>query len=124
MAEFFLLSNKNTTPQGLLTSNTESELTMLSSSVETATSLLTATFEYTGDAFSGKDMFGTCDVYNMSSEILAYDSAETVGSVAYDCGTETVGSVAYASTETVGSVACDCGGGFSGGFGGDCGFVC
>ena len=59
---FFLSNNKNnTTSETSLLSTNESQAT------ETASILAPSCDEASVDAFGGKDMFGTCDMSNMTN---------------------------------------------------------
>ncbi len=97
----------------LLSSDSENS-TLLSNNTENAeASLLSNDTQAGTDAFSGKDIFGTCEFSEANANSLANESSETIGSCA---STETIGSVACAS-EAAGSVASsgsssDCGGSF------------
>lgn len=103
---FVLSNNTNGYNTGL---ESDSETSLLSDTNMNDSSILTATSDYNNscvDAFGGKDLFGTCDISNMSeAAFVAESSAETAGSVACNSA-ETMGSVACGSTETAGSVAC------------------
>lgn len=97
----FILSNNSST--SLLSSNSDSSTSLLSSGTQ-ETSLLTSTnADGCVDAFGGKDIFGTCDLSNISESILtSANNSEAAGSVAYNA--ETIGSVACGA-EAAGSVA-------------------
>lgn len=104
-------------------SNADSESgSLLNNTYDNISSLLTATAEDCGmDAFVGKDMFGSADISNLNESFftsspqnetmgdVAYNSAETAGSVAYAGGSDPgacVGACASASAD-----AGSCGGG-------------
>lgn len=112
----FILSN-NAANGYSTTLESDTESGSLSDFNAQDSSILTATGDYNNscvDAFGGKDLFGTCDVSNMSEAFVASESAETAGSVACN-STETMGSMACNSAETAGSVACGSDSGSSGG---------
>lgn len=123
MLMYFTASSFSTnhTSTGLLSTNSDSETSLLSNnSGNNSVSSLFSNNDSGCDTgcVGGKDiLFGSADLSNVNGEFFASaPQTETAGSVAYNSA-ETVGSVACNSAETAGSVAC----GASSGDGGGCG---
>lgn len=130
---FFTTSNFSTnhSSTGLLSSNSDSDSSLLSdNSNNSLSSLLNPTSSSSIDTgyVGGKDiLFGNPDMLNMDMAfVVSAPPAETAGSIAFG-GIETAGSIAFGGVETAGSIACAsgvetagsvaCGGGDSGGGG-------
>lgn len=114
----FLTGNKS---NGLLmSSNTENDSeSLLSNNYNYAESVFSGLYSNDSiDAFGGKDMFGTVDVSNLNESFFvceANSDTETMGSVAYNSA-ETAGSIAFAGAGACVGAGADsgsCGGGGS-----------
>lgn len=112
----------NHTSTGLLSTNSDSETSLLSNN--SGNNSISTLFSNDAPGFDtgsvgGKDiLFGNPDLSSTDASFFASaPQTETAGSVAYNSA-ETVGSVACNSAETAGSVACGAASGDGGGCGG------